>query len=109
MAKLFHICAVVWCFSVQLYAYFGFCITNQVTGDVVNIVLDDLTPSVTAKTVSYHAVKKQELLYQLHSIVLHRKIKARIEKTAFYKREMKRMEAVMQTQEVSILKQLVHC
>ena len=74
------------------------------TGDVVNIVFDDLSRERTKKTVSYHAVKKEDLLYRLHDLVLRRKIQSLLNKTASLYKEVERMRALLRVREVRDLR-----
>ena len=93
------------CYNTHKYIYDIVQYSNfsirQDTGDVVNIVLDDLTERRTKKTVSYHAVKKESLLYQLHKLVLTRKQQRLLNRTTQKGWEIRRMNALLKLHNVS--------
>ena len=71
------------------------------TGDVTNVVLEDLNELQVSKPVSYHAVKSAELLNGLHSKILTKKISSLIQQTGRLKREIDAMMALIDMENVS--------
>lgn len=66
------------------------------TGDVINILMDQLTPKRTAKTVTYHSVKTPELMYRLHKQVLERDMHTALNRTARLQNEIAHMEQMIE-------------
>lgn len=78
---------------------------DKETGDVINIIMDQLTPKRTAKTITYHSVKTAELMHRLHHHILKRNLHQLLNRTARIRNEIAHMKQMLELHEDSAAKE----
>ncbi|XP_039250786.2 chondroitin sulfate synthase 1-like [Styela clava] len=78
---------------------------DKETGDVINIIMDQLTPKRTAKTITYHSVKTEELVNKLHHQILRRNLHQILNRTSRIRNEIAHMRQMLELHEDSPTKE----
>ncbi|XP_076812563.1 chondroitin sulfate synthase 1-like [Clavelina lepadiformis] len=73
---------------------------DKKTGDVVNVIMSEVGHHRFKKTITFHAVKTESLIYQLHQRALKYKIHDLLNKTTRYSHEVKSMMALLNAKNI---------